>query len=162
MPASFTCPVCGETHDELPHLSVDAPLPYEAIPADERVRRTSLTSDTCILDDEHYFIRGIIEIPVDAYPEPFGFNVWVSQSRASFEAYVSNPLDGDRASTFGWLSTELSCYPVSTMLLKTRVHFRGGALRPTIELEPTDHPLALDQRQGISLRMACTMLHHYD
>lgn len=162
MPASFTCSVCGEIHDELPDLVADAPLVYLGIPDEERDRRTALTTDTCVVDDEHYFIRGIIEIPVDDYPERFGFNVWVSQSRANFEAYVSNPLADDRAPTFGWLSTELSCYPVTTHLLKTMVHFRGGALRPTIELEPTDHPLALDQRQGISLRMACTILHHYD
>ena len=39
--------------------------------------------------------------------------------------------------------------------LKTRVHLRDDGMRPLIELEPTDHPLAVEQRAGISLgRMA--------
>jgi hypothetical protein len=35
--------------------------------------------------------------------------------------------------------------------LKTRVHLRDGFIRPFIELEPTDHPLAVEQREGISV-----------
>jgi hypothetical protein len=38
-----------------------------------------------------------------------------------------------------------------TMNLKTRAHLRDHGLRPLIELEPTDHPLALEQRNRISL-----------
>ena len=41
-------------------------------------------------------------------------------------------------------------YP-ETMNLKTRVHLRDQGIRPFIELEPTDHPLAVEQRQGISV-----------
>jgi hypothetical protein len=37
------------------------------------------------------------------------------------------------------------------MDLKTRVHLRDHEVRPFIELEPTDHPLALEQRNGISV-----------
>ena len=37
-----------------------------------------------------------------------------------------------------------------TMLLKAGVRPRPGGLRPTIELEPTDHPLAVEQREGIT------------
>jgi hypothetical protein len=39
-------------------------------------------------------------------------------------------------------------YP-DTLLLKTHVHSRVG-MRPCIELEPTNHPLAVEQRVGIS------------
>jgi hypothetical protein len=31
------------------------------------------------------------------------------------------------------------------------VHLRSGGRRPAIELEPTDHPLAIEQREGISI-----------
>ena len=40
-------------------------------------------------------------------------------------------------------------------------HFRGDGLRPAIELEPTDHPLAVDQRDGISLDRAWEIVHRY-
>jgi hypothetical protein len=45
--------------------------------------------------------------------------------------------------------TELPCYP-STISLKTRVHLRNNGVRPFVELEPTDHPLAVEQRTGIT------------
>ena len=44
------------------------------------------------------------------------------------------------------------------------VHTRKIGLRPLIELEPTDHALALEQRDGITLarvrEIAETMYHH--
>lgn len=52
---------------------------------------------------------------------------------------------------FGWLATSLPCYP-ETINLKTMVHTRRIEIRPYIELEPTDHPLAVEQRVGISLK----------
>ncbi|MFE6856425.1 DUF2199 domain-containing protein, partial [Streptomyces sp. NPDC057674] len=64
---------------------------------------------------------------------------------------------------FGWLSTELSLYSPSTINLKTHVHTRPVGHRPRIELEPTDHPLAVEQRTGITLarvrEIAETVLH---
>ncbi len=52
---------------------------------------------------------------------------------------------------FGWLSTELSPYSPSTVNLKTHVHTRPVGQLPFIELEPTEHPLAVEQRHGITL-----------
>lgn len=51
---------------------------------------------------------------------------------------------------FGWLSTALPLYP-ETLHLKTHVHTRLVGQRPFIELEPTDHPLAVEQRDGITM-----------
>jgi hypothetical protein len=50
---------------------------------------------------------------------------------------------------FGWLNSWLKPYPDTTNL-KTRVHLRDDRMRPYIELEPTEHPLAVEQRDGIS------------
>lgn len=55
----------------------------------------------------------------------------------------------DLDSMFGWLSTELPIYP-DTINLKTNVHMRAVGIRPLIELEPTNHPLAMEQRNGIT------------
>jgi hypothetical protein len=56
----------------------------------------------------------------------------------------------DMGPFFGWLNAWLKPYP-DTMKLKTRVHLRDHGVRPWIELEPTDHPLAIEQRNGISV-----------
>jgi hypothetical protein len=42
----------------------------------------------------------------------------------------------------------LPLYP-STENLKKRSHLRDDGIRPYIELEPTNHPLAVEQRNGI-------------
>ena len=56
----------------------------------------------------------------------------------------------DEPAYFGWLSNSLPDYP-ETLSLKTSVHTRDLGLRPLIELEPTDHPLAVEQREGITM-----------
>jgi hypothetical protein len=42
-------------------------------------------------------------------------------------------------------------YSPSTLNLKTNVHTQPVGLRPLVELEPTDHPLAVEQRDGITV-----------
>ena len=58
------------------------------------------------------------------------------------------------------LNAWLKPYP-DTMNLKSRVHLRNHGHRPTIELEPTDHPLALEQRNDFG-RSRCGNLCDYD
>ena len=62
---------------------------------------------------------------------------------------------------FGWLCTRIDYYPEETLFLKTMAHFRKGNLRPAILVEPTDHPLAVDQRNGITLDKAWDIVHRY-
>ena len=157
----YSCSVCGGIHDDIPHLGSDRPDMWWGIPEPERDRRIKLTSDTCIIDKEEFFIRGVIEIPVHDVPEPFGFGVWVSQKRENFHKYLEFP-DTDRIGPFfGWLCTRIDYYPAETRFLKTMAYFRCGNLRPSILVEPTDHPLAVDQREGITLDKAWEIVHHY-
>jgi hypothetical protein len=53
---------------------------------------------------------------------------------------------------FGWLSTSIPCYSEVTMHLKTMVHTRKLGIRPYIELEQNEHPLSVEQRNGISIK----------
>jgi hypothetical protein len=62
---------------------------------------------------------------------------------------------------FGWLSAEVPFYP-STENLKTRVHLRDSGIRPFIELEPTNHPLAVEQRAGITADRVAEIYAHYE
>jgi Uncharacterized protein conserved in bacteria (DUF2199) len=50
---------------------------------------------------------------------------------------------------FDWFSNRLKGYP-DTLSLKCRAIPRDGRARPCIELEPTSHPLAFEQREGIT------------
>lgn len=51
---------------------------------------------------------------------------------------------------FGWLSVEIPVYP-ETLNLKKNIHIREVGMVPYVELEPTNHPLAIEQRNGITL-----------
>src|SRR5262249_8754608 len=151
---AYRCTVCHKLHEDLPDIGADKPDHWWDIPEEERGRRIQLTSDTCVIDGEHHFIRGVIEIPVHDHLQRFGFGVWISQKRENFLTYVQNPDSAEIGPFFGWLCTRIAYYSQDTLLLKTMGHFRSDGLRPRIELEPTDHPLAVDQREGITLAKA--------
>lgn len=61
---------------------------------------------------------------------------------------------------FGWFSNSLPGYP-ETMNLKCHVQPRESGLRPIIELEPTDHPLSIQQREGIKFEEAVAYCHEH-
>jgi hypothetical protein len=157
----YRCSVCGQVHDDLPHVGFDRPDYAHHVPEAERDERVRLDADFCTIDDTYFFIRGVVEIPVHDHDEGFAFGVWVSQKEENFHRYRTRPDAAGLPPTFGWFSNEIACYDAPTLELKTRVHFRGGALRPAIALEPTDHPLAVDQRQGISLERAWEIVHRF-
>jgi hypothetical protein len=118
-----------------------------------RAQRFALGSDTAILDGEHFFIRGRLEIPIVGAEQPFAWDVWVTMGRADFDRAIEYWDTPGRERllepTGGYLSTTLPGYP-DTLNLMSRVHTRPLGLRPYIELEPTDHPLSIEQRTGIT------------
>jgi hypothetical protein len=158
---TFRCATCGKEHEDLPDLGVDKPDPWWDVPEDKRDGCIELTSDTCIIENEHFFIRGVIEIPILDHSESFGFGVWVSQKKENFYTYVEHFDSKDIGPFFGWLSTRLGYFEKDTFLLKTMAHFRGNGLRPRIEVEPTEHPLALAQLKGITYEEALRIVRYY-
>jgi hypothetical protein len=99
-------------------------------------------------------VHGLIEIPVIDSDELFSWGVWVSLSQENYDRMAQlweTPGRENEPPYFGWLSTQLPVYAPTTINLKTHVHTRPVGERPFIELEPTEHPLAVEQRQGITL-----------
>jgi hypothetical protein len=137
----WVCHCCGERHAELP-FAYHTPAP--AYWSDDA--EGELTGETCVIGGRDFFVHARIPIPVRDAGETFHWGVWVSLSPESFERW-SRP----GPPMFGWLSTELPVYEPSTLNLKTNVHTQPVGERPLVELEPTDHPLAVEQREGIDL-----------
>ena len=150
---AFKCSTCGKTHVGLPDLAFDAPFQYESMSEEERSETAQLTTDTCIIASEDFFVRGFLELPVIGRSESFAYGVWVSLSSKNFQRYQELFERSDRldeAPYFGWFCNRLPSYP-DTLNLKTHVILQPYPLRPRIELEPTDHPLAVEQREGITV-----------
>jgi len=161
----FTCSCCGERHAATPMgYSTTAPAIWDQSFAD--APDCLLSADQCVIKGQHYFVKGLIEIPVLGLDDVFSWGVWVSLSPENFARMGDlwdTPGRESAEPYFGWLTTELPVYSPSTINLKTNVHTRPVGERPLIELEPTDHPLAVEQRRGITAdrvrQIAETVMH---
>jgi hypothetical protein len=156
---SYVCSYCGQTHEDLPDLAFDRPVYAQNVPEEERTDRVQFDDDLCVVDGTYYFIRGVIAIPILDQSATFGIGAWVSQKPENFHSYVEQFDSAEIGPFFGRLSNEFMFGGEPTLNLKTMVHFQGKGLRPKIELEPTDHPLAMAQQNGLSLDEAWAFLH---
>ena len=165
----FTCSRCGKPHDEMPmSFVVPAPAHYESISRWFRWYRCRFLGDRndpelCIIDEKYFYLRGQLEVPVTDGASPFSWSVWVSLSGKTYERALDvcdRPGRESELPYFGWLSVSLPFYP-ETLNLKTSVHTRPVGLRPLVELEPTDHPLSVEQRVGMAraTQIASALLH---
>jgi hypothetical protein len=150
---SWKCATCGEEEADLP-LCFGAEAPWRLlVPENEFASRVDLTKDQCVVDEKTFFIRGHIEIPIQGQPEPLAFSVWSSLSEQSFLHMSDRWTSQDRVNDhpyFGWLSSSIPAYP-DTIHLKLSVQSRAPGLVPLFTMEPTDHPLSLDQQHGITV-----------
>ena len=151
--SGYICGSCGRSHEDMPlSYRAAAPAHWTDDLADDP--NSELTPDLCVISGRHFFVQGNLEIPVLGGDEVFAWGVWVSLSPDSFARTTDLWDEPGRESErpyFGWLSTELAGYPVSTLNLKTNVHTRSVGQKPYVEVEPTDHPLAVEQRTGITM-----------
>jgi len=157
---AWTCHSCGEVHKGVFDIVYDKPVIWAD--STNRVSNSDLmpfstdflSDDFCILKGEHYFVRCVLELPIlDTSGGRLGFGVWSSLSEENFAVYVESFNSDDQGALgpwFGWFSNRLKGYP-DTLNLKCQVNPRNGRRRPLIELEHTDHPLARDQRKGVSI-----------
>ena len=154
----WICLCCGQKHAGLFDLACDHPDFWQGAPekkpnSDVLLSNHILTEDFCILDGEHFFVRSVLYVPIIGRPlDEFAYGVWVTLSKKNFELYrdtFDSGEQGDLGPWFGWLSNRLKGYP-DTLNLKCQVYSEEGRQRPAIELEPTEHPLAVEQRDGVT------------
>lgn len=128
----------------------DFPLEYSLVPPEQREERCFLTTDLCVVDGKSFYVCGCLELPVDGSGDILSLRVWVSISQENFSRFKELLGVEHRSCNgpyFGWLSVPIPTYP-DTMNLKAMTHLRDHGTRPCIELEPTDHPISMEQRHG--------------
>lgn len=148
------CKCCGKQYDSLPFAyALDLPDPWLAIPEHERRLRATLTTDRCIIDRNQFCIRARLEIAVHDRTETFIWGIWTSVSGEHYDrvAALWNTETREREPPIpGTLCSDISIYPPTSGLACT-LHLRNAGRRPSIMLAPADHPLAIEQRDGITL-----------
>lgn len=165
----YTCSCCGEVHHDLPDLVCEQPQYTLGITGRERRKRVKLSSDLCALDGKHFFVRCVLRIPIIGEDSDFGWGVWVSASRINFKTYAKTlrynnvfaklflrNKEVDIEPWMGWLANSLPHYE-NTCKVKALVLPQSDDTRPLVELEPSDHPLAVHQRDGMPKELAINL-----
>jgi hypothetical protein len=150
----WRCARCGEEHVGLP---LDWAFASPAYWDGGRSPDDYLSDDACVwTDDEdrrNRFVRGVLPIPVVDTGESFRYGLWSSLSEQSFDRFLElwdDPARTEEPPYFGWLSNALPGYP-DTLNLPLDVVVEDVDLRPSLYLRDADHPLAREQREGITL-----------
>jgi hypothetical protein len=150
----FQCSVCNLWHNELPlSYSVKTPLAVTGIPEEELLRRVVFSKDQCIVDEHGFYLRGRIPVPVHGQEQPFIWGVWASVSQGDFmrSHALWNTTGREMEPAFlGRLNTQIPLYG-DTLNLAVRVRTQVVGRRPHFEVLDPAHPLAIEQRDGISM-----------
>jgi hypothetical protein len=162
----YICSTCGKAHDEIPlSFAADFPDPYAKLSREDRENRALISSDQCIIDQDQFFLRGCIELPIVSSDEVFLWGVWARVHERDFDLIHENWDSMGRENRIGpfkgRLANSLSLYP-ETLSMKLAVHMQPAGQRPLFLLEEPDHPLTLEQQNGLALgkarEYACLLL----
>jgi hypothetical protein len=164
----FECRVCGEHHILPIKYSVKAPMAVIAIPQEEWDARLVITPEQCVIDNKDFYLRGRILVPVVGIETPFVWGVWAEVSPKSFlrtHEMWNTPGRENEPAFPGWLNTELPLFG-DTFNLVVNIHTQPVGQRPQFTVADPEHPLAIEQREGITLErvqeIAIKMLHGDD
>jgi hypothetical protein len=161
----FVCSVCGEFHAErLLDVRLTLPEPIHVLAEEERAERAWLADDFAVLDEERFYVRGLLEIPVPELDAYFGYGVWIEVPQPDFQRLLEHWRDPEQAdfdAIDGALANDLAPY-VGTEGLEVSLQPVSADRLPAVWLE-ADHPLGRDQAAGISTartdELAATVLH---
>jgi hypothetical protein len=142
----------------LPAIAFDAPAHYsQGVPKEERADRAQLNEDFCVIDNNAFYVRCVLNIPILEHKDSLEWGVWSSLSEANFRKYSETFHDLDQSKLgpmFSWFSSILPNYP-STLSLRCNVVPADNRQRPHILFDPSqDHPLLADIKNGITLERA--------
>jgi hypothetical protein len=164
---NYKCATCGQVHGGLP-MSFAAEFPdlYANMSREQRDARAVIGSDQCIIDQEWFFVRGCLEIPIIGSDEVFLWGLWASVREEVFdeisECWELVGREKSRGPFKGRLGNSLAEYP-ETLNLKLRIALQPLGARPVRVIEEADHLLAIEQSSGITydraLAMAALLLH---
>lgn len=155
---SFVCSSCGKEHLGLPFsFAANFPDPYANLSFDDRDSRAVVGSDQCIIDQEQFYIRGCLEIPINGTDEVFLWVVWARIKEEVFDEIADYWESEGRETCIGpykgRLANSLAIYP-DTLNLRLEVQIMPVGSRPLFLLEEEGHPMSVEQRTGISSQKA--------
>ena len=149
------CAICGRRHAPLePTVGYVKPAAFFVVPAAERAARVKINTDLCSIDDRFFLIRGVARVPyTDVADDHFEWGLWAQVSESAFRRALELwEVDGSGEPPFdGLVSAEPPGYD-GLMDHPCKVQLIDATQRPLITLEPSDHLMCREQRDGITRR----------
>jgi hypothetical protein len=158
----YPCKTCGAWHEERPTCFIaELPLYVLQIPEDEREKRVLQGPEQCVVDEQHFFIRANLDVPLRGSAEFLRWTVWTTLSAANFRRATDlwNAVGRESEQPyFGRLSNQIQGYSQSVSI-KTMVHTQEVGVPPKIEIIDEAHVLRTDQQYGITAERADELIH---
>jgi hypothetical protein len=166
----FTCSLCGAYHDErILDVRLELPEAIYRLSERERTRLAWLADDTAVLEPPgeaaRFFVRGLVEIRIPELHDRFAYGVWVELAEEDWHRVAelwTDPNGRDHPPFEGRLANELDPY-VATEGLPVLLQLEEVERLPSVAVGPSAHPLAVEQRDGISVerceQLAATVMH---
>jgi hypothetical protein len=163
---SWVCSVCGEPHDErLLDIRMSLPDVVHVLDEEDRGRDAWISDDFVALADGRRFVRGLLQIPIPELETRFGYGLWVEANAADWDRLFEHWYDPEQAgfpAVDGALANELDPYG-PTLGLRVCLQPTSADTLPDVAVVEADHPLARDQRAGITVgraeELAAMVLH---
>ena len=165
---SWTCHTCAEVHEGDPlSFAADYPDKFANMSGDQRDLRAVIGSDQCIIDEKEFYIRGCLEIPIKDSEEIFLWGLWAIVYEDDYDdisdSWEEEGRENTRGPYKGRLANSIREYLIDTFNLKLTVRLRPLGERPLFFIDEKDHPLAVQQREGLTLdeahAMASSIMH---
>jgi hypothetical protein len=157
-PDPVVCPQCGKNHSGIElSFAADFPDAYANLTKEERDTRAIVATDQCIIDQEQFYIRGCIELPIRDTDGVFLWGVWARVHEKDYDEIEENwetNLKEEKIGPYkGRLANSLSIYS-ETLNLKLEIEIKPVGTRPVFFLEEPEHPMALEQEKGLTMQQA--------
>jgi hypothetical protein len=155
---SFCCSTCGQEHAGLPlSFAADYPDSYANLSTEARELRAVVSSDQCIIDQQEFYIRGCLEIPVVGTSEVFMWGLWARVHETDFDEISDHWEREGREAVIGPYKGRLAnAVSIYTDALNQRIEIRISPVgtRPLFILEEGGSTLYNEQHSGLSPQKA--------
>lgn len=155
---AFKCSVCGKEHDALPRdMAYQRPGDYFDVPSDEYSKRVWFDAETnpdlCVIDGSKFYLRGVLAVPIQGEADEFRWGTWAQVEEKYLRRYYElwNETDVSNEPTFrGKLSGGVRDFADSDGL-EVIIELQSNNQRPRLTVVSETHPLAVAQRNGVTL-----------
>jgi hypothetical protein len=151
------CATCGKLHPaEEAELTFRLPDAIHSLAVADREARCHISSDICALDEERFFVRGLVPIPVSGRDRPYCIGAWAEIPECSFNTIYELWDDPDQAAAgpFAGVLANAVSEIGSPAGLPVEVRLTGPTTRPEFRVLDQASVLGSEQARGIDSHRA--------